>query len=52
MASFATKIINLYSNFVNKKANVAFFFVLFFFCHDIAPYPTKKTYQKVVSNTG
>lgn len=48
MASFTTKIVNIYSNFVNEKANVVFF--CFFFCHDIPPIPTKKTYPKVVSS--
>jgi hypothetical protein len=45
MASFATKIVNIYSNFVNEKTNVVGFF---FFGHDIAPCPTKKTFPKVV----
>jgi hypothetical protein len=49
MASFATKIVNIYSNFVNEKTNVVGCF--FFFGHNIAPCPTKKTFPKVVSST-
>jgi hypothetical protein len=43
MVFFATKIVNIYSNFVNEKENV----VVFSFGHDIAPTQLRKHTQRL-----